>query len=403
MTDPHHAALTVQSGSTLRRQAGRPARVRNIELFFDLVYVFAVTQLSHSLLADLTVGGAFRTAVLLGMVWLAWVYTTWVTNWLEPELVPTRLMLIALALVSMVLSIGIPDAFGERGLEVGCAYAAMQIGRSAYTVWALRGDGLQRNFQRILCWCLCSGTLAVVGGFGHGNARIALWVAAILVDVLGGIVGFYTPGIGRSHTTDWQVEADHFAERCQAFVLIALGESVVVTGGTFADHHRDAATVAAFLVAFAATAGFWWIYFDRTAEDSARALAEADDPGSVARSAYHLVHPLMIAGIIVTAAADEQLLADPGHPADPALRWLMLGGTALFLLGHAMFKATVWRIMPWTRLVAIVVLAALALLAPYVSALTLGICTAVVVIAVAATGRLAIGVQGASGTGRPSR
>ncbi len=373
--------------TTLGRR-GRP-RVTNIELFFDLVYVYAVTQLSHTLLEHPDAEGALQVALLLGLVWLAWVYTTWVTNWLDPDRGPTRLMLLGLMLASLVMSAALPDAFDERGLAVGVAYAVMQVGRSAYTAWALRGDKrLQRNFERILCWCLVSGTLAVLGGLTHGHARELLWLATITIDLLGGLVGFRTPGLGRSLTTDWTVEAGYFAERFQAFVLIALGESIVVTGSTFAGHTWDGPTVAAFACAFVGAAAFWWIYFDRTAAAGAEAVAQSGDPGRLARSAYHLVHPVMVAGIIVTAAADEVLLDHPTHVASGLLRWLMLGGTALFLAGHALFKATVWHVMPWTRLVAVVLLGALALAAPYISALNLAICTAALVIMVAVSDRV---------------
>ncbi len=363
-------------------------RVTNIELFFDLVYVLAVTQLSHGLLNHLTVEGALQTALLLGMVWLVWVYTTWVTNWLDPDRIPTRLMLIALMLASLVMSTGLPDAFGDRGLAVGGAYAAMQIGRSAYAVLALRGERLQRNFQRILAWCVVSGGLALAGGFAEGRPRELLWLAAIAVDFAGGLVGFYTPGLGRSATQDWTIEGGHFAERCQAFVLIALGESIIVTGATFADHRDDVATVAAFVVAFAGAVALWWIYFDRSAEDAARIIADSDDPGRLGRSAYHLVHPVMIAGIIVTAAGDEEVLLHPTEVAAVPVRWLVLGGTALFVAGHALFKAIVWRVVPWTRIAVVVVLALMALLAPHVSALTLGCCVVLLLIALIVSDRI---------------
>src|SRR4029078_12994547 len=111
----------------------------------------------------------------------------------------------------------------------------MQIGRSVYTVFALRGERLQRNFERILAWCMVSGALALAGGFADGRGREALWLAAILVDFVGGWVGFYTPGLGRSVTQDWTIEGGHFAERCQAFILIALGESIVIIGATLAE------------------------------------------------------------------------------------------------------------------------------------------------------------------------
>jgi low temperature requirement protein LtrA len=198
-------------------------RVTNVELFFDLVYVFAVTQLSHYLLTHATLAGAIRTGLLLVMVWLVWAYTTWVTNWLDPERIAVRLLLLALVPGSLVMSAALPDAFGNRGLAVGCAYAAMQIGRSAFAVVALNGQPLQRNYQRILAWCVISGALAVAGGIAAGHARELWWAAAVGVDLLGGLVGFYTPGIGRSATSDWTIEGGHFAERCQAFILIALG------------------------------------------------------------------------------------------------------------------------------------------------------------------------------------
>src|SRR3984957_17959652 len=152
-----------QAAPLLRdRSAGQ--RVTNIELFFDLVYVFAVTQLSHYLLREPTVEGAFQTAILLAMVWLAWAYTTWVTNWLDPDRLQVRLLLVALMLVSLAMSVALPSAFGPWGLWVGGAYALMQIGRSVFMVAVLSSGTLRRNYERILVWCIASGALAVGGG-----------------------------------------------------------------------------------------------------------------------------------------------------------------------------------------------------------------------------------------------
>src|SRR5580698_2418296 len=140
------------SGTLLRDRSGAQ-RVTNIELFFDLVYVFAVTQLSHHLLADPTIGGALQTALLLAMVWLVWSYTTWVTNWLNPELMAVRLLLVVLMLISLAMSASLPRAFEDLGLWVGAGYALQQLGRTAFMVIALRGHRLQRNFLRIGAWC----------------------------------------------------------------------------------------------------------------------------------------------------------------------------------------------------------------------------------------------------------
>jgi low temperature requirement protein LtrA len=379
-------------------------RVTNVELFFDLVYVFAVTQLSHYLLAHPTVGGALQTALLLAMVWLLWVYTTWVTNWLDPERIAVRLLLLALMLTSLVLSAALPAAFGARGLAIGIAYAVMQIGRSVFTVIALRGRPLQRNFQRILAWCVVSGALAVAGGLVAGHARAACWLAAVGVDLLGGVAGFYTPGLGRSTTQDWTIEGGHFAERCQAFILIALGESIVVIGATLSGLTQvSVAAVGAFSAAFVGSAGLWWLYFDRSADEAASVIASSADPGRLGRSAYHFIHPVMVAGIIVTAAADELVLSHPDAAASPLTSWMILGGTGLFIAGHAAFKAVIWRHLSWPRITALAVIALLGLLAPHVSALVLSGCTAALVLALVMADFTGLGApaNGSPGAGSP--
>ena len=370
----------------LARHTLGAARVTNVELFFDLVYVFAVTQLSHHLLNNPTITGALQTALLLAMVWLVWAYTAWVTNWLDPRRMPVRLLLIALLLVTLVMWAAIPEAFGSRGLIIGIGYAVTQIGRSVFALMALWDGPLRQNFQRILAWCMVSGALAVAGGIVTGPARGWLWLAAVGVDLLGGVAGFYTPGLGRSATTDWTIEGNHLAERCQAFILIALGESIVVIGATLSrqlESGVSAAEAAAFLIAVIGSVGLWWLYFDRSAEEAARVIAASADPGRQGRTAYHLIHPVMVAGIIVIAAADQVVLSRPGTVGAATTAWLILGGTALFIAGHAAFKIAVWRVVPWSRLAAVAVLGLLGLAAPQLSALALGACAAAVVIAVA--------------------
>jgi low temperature requirement protein LtrA len=372
----------------LRRRVDGAQRASNIELFFDLVYVLAVTQLSDRLRNHLSVTGALQTALLLAMVWLVWSYTMWVTNWLDPERLAVRITLIALMLFSLVMSAGLPEAFASRGAWVGDSYAVMQIGRSVVAAIGLRGDALESNFRRIFVWCVASGALAVAGGLVHGDVRAACWLAAVAIDLLGGGLGFPVPGLGRSTTTDWEIEGHHIAERCQAFVLIALGESIVVIGQTLAAlsqvSHQQ---VTAFVVSFVGAVALWWIYFDRSADAATVVVVASDDPGRLGRSAYHLIHPVMVAGIIVTAAADELVVSDPSETVHAKVSWLILGGTALFLLGHAAFKATVWRVVPWARIAGIVALGLLAVLNGHVSQLDLGVGAGVVALAVAASDR----------------
>jgi low temperature requirement protein LtrA len=372
--------------SALRQ--GDATEVTNIELFFDLVYVFAVTQLSQLLVDHHTADGAVQTAVLLAMVWQIWVYTTWAVNYLDPNRAPARAMLVALMLGSLVLAAGLPDAFHNRGMLVAVTYVAMQAGRALFVIWALRGERLQIVFVRILPWTAVSSAVLLLGAAEHGHVRELLWASAVAIDLVGAALGFYVPGLRRSATTDWTISASHFAERCQAFVLIALGESIIVIGRLLKLHDPSGHDLVAFGAAFAGAVGLWWVYFDRAAEDSAREIEASSDPGRLARNAFHWIHPLIVGGIIVTAAADERVLDDPTVRGDATTAWLVLAGTALFLGGHALFKAVVWRRVSWPRLAGVAALAALGLLAPHTTALTLTICAVAVIVAVAIADRV---------------
>ena len=381
----------LDSGMLRTRDRGEQ-KVTPLELFFDLVYVYAITQLSHLLLDHPTVGGALETLFLLLVVWWAWVYTTWFTNWFDPEALPVRLVLVAVMLASLVMSVAIPGAFGERGLMFALAYVAIQVGRTGFAIVALAGSpgasdqtsrDLAMTFRRILCWFAASGVLWVAGGLLEGGARYALWMLALAVDYAGPVAHYRTPLLGRSHTEEWTIEGGHFAERCQLFVIIALGESILVTGTTFGGVEASAATVAAFAVAFVGSAALWWTYFARSARDASETIARSEDPGRMARSAYTYFHLPIIAGIIAVAASDELTVAHPGDPGTFASVSLTLGGAALFVAGHGFFVWTISGRIPWSRLAVVVALAALAPLGFAVPTLALAVTAALVVVALA--------------------
>jgi low temperature requirement protein LtrA len=171
----------------LRARDGDEERVTPLELFFDLVYVFAVTQLSHLLLDHLTVRGVLETLMLLLAVWGVWIYTAWFTNWFDPTRLEVRLVLVAVMLASLVMSVAVPEAFGERGLMFALAYVAIQVGRSAFTFIAFRkslgaSHPLSRTFQRVLCWFGAAGVLWIIGGLLDAETRYAVWLLALAVD-----------------------------------------------------------------------------------------------------------------------------------------------------------------------------------------------------------------------------
>lgn len=320
-----------------------------VELFYDLIFVFAVTQLSHRLMEHFTVQGVLTTAFLVCAVWWVWIYTTWAINWLDPERLPVRLCLFVLMLLGIVLSASIPEAFGERGLAFGAAYAAMQVGRGIFTAWALRSapPAEYRNFQRIAIWLVCSGILWVLGGLAPAEQRLAWWGAALGIEFAGPWAGFRVPLMGRSATADWQVSGHHITERCALFIIIALGEALLVTGATFSGLEWSGPIVGTMVLSFIGTAGMWWLYFDMAQEFGTSQMEGSRDPGRVARFTYTYVHVLIVAGIITLAVADEFVLAHPTGRAGAPMRWAILGGTGLYLLGNLLFRWGVSRY--WSR------------------------------------------------------
>jgi low temperature requirement protein LtrA len=342
--------------SLLRARTGLRG-VANIELFFDLVYAFAVTQLSHYLLDHATAEGVIQAAVLFGMVWTIWASTAYLVNWLDPHQLPVRWMLLAIMVVSLISSAAIPQAFGPAGLFVGASYAAVQIGRNLFAVYATRHEALERNFQRFFAWSLVGGSLAIIGGLAPGHLRDVLWALVVAIDLFSAAVGFYVPGLGRTATQEWDIDGAHAAERIQAFVMIALGESIVIIGASLTGFKGlYLGETIAYLLAFVTTVTVWWIYFDRSAAFAARALASSPDPGRLARSAFYWAQVPMVAGIIAVAAGDRLLLAQPTQPAGVATAAILLGGTAIFLAGHAAFKLAIWRHVSRSHIAAIILL-----------------------------------------------
>jgi low temperature requirement protein LtrA len=378
----------MSNGTLLRARSGRDSgRVGAIELLFDLVFVFAVTQLSHMLLEELTPSGALRTSMLLLAVWWVWIYTSWVTNWLDPERVPVRICLFVLLLAGLLLSASIPDAFGKRGLQFALAYVFMQVGRTLFFLWAVRGaeKHRRRNFQRILVWLSTSGACWIAGGLASGPARQGWWGLALTIEFLGPWMYFGVPGLGRSSIAEWDVDGSHLAERCGLFVIIALGESLLVTGATFARSNWNGEAIAGLLAAALGSIALWWIYFDTGAERANRRIRAAADPGRQARLAYTYLHLLIVAGVIVCAVGDDLVLAHPEH-ATAAGVGAILGGPLIYLVGVALFK---WvtndrRLPPLSHMVGVAMLLVVAPLAfgQAFSALQLGgLTTAILVFA----------------------
>jgi len=362
------------------------SRVTNAELFFDLVFVFAVTQLSHTLLGRFTPLGAVQVTLLFLAVWWVWVYTTWVTNWLDPEQMPVRILLFLLMLGGLVLSTSIPTAFEGRGLWFAGAYAAMQIGRTLFWLLATPSHRtpVRHNAIRILVWLCGSGAFWILGGLAEGDARLWLWIVALLIEYVSPVARFWTPGLGFSSVEAWAVEGGHMAERCAGFIIIALGEAVVVNGATFAELTWTPDNVTAFLAALVGSIAMWWIYFHRGAEAGSEMISKSEESGRVARLAYTYLHMPIVAGIILTAVADELVLKHPNGHSDLKTVLSAVGGPVLFLVGTILFKHTIRGFLQLSHGVGIIAFAALAFFASDLSPVMLSALTTAILVTVAA-------------------
>jgi low temperature requirement protein LtrA len=361
------------------------SRVTYAELFFDLVFVFAITQISHTLLAHFTLPGALQVTVLFLAVWWVWVFTSWITNWLDPEKTPVRLLLFAMMLGGLVLSTSIPKAFEERGLWFAIAYAAMQVGKTVF-LWLSTPASRPRtrmNAIRIAAWLSTSAIFWIAGGLAEGQSRLALWAVALVIEYISPALRFWIPRYGASSVADWMIEGGHMAERCALFIIIALGESVVVIGATFAELAWTGENMLAFVSALVGSIAMWWIYFHIGAEAGSEELSRSSEPGRLARLAYTYLHMPIVAGIIVAAVADELVLKHPGGHSDLKTVTSAIGGPLLFLFGTMLFKHSFRGFLQLSHGAGIIALCVLAWFAGEMSPLMLSVLTTAIMMVVA--------------------
>ncbi|QDI17272.1 low temperature requirement protein A [Serratia marcescens] len=373
------------SQNLLRVRDGQGASVSFSELLFDLIYVFAVTQLSHYLLHHLTLTGALETLLLWFAVWLAWQYTAWVTNWFNPDTRQIRLLLFAIMLLGLFAAAALPQAFGERGLIFALFYVAIQVGRSVMVLRLLApGHPLKRNFHRILGWLCISAVFWIAGGLAESNARLALWAVAVLCEYVSPMFGFRLPVLGRSDSSsEWTIEGHHLAERCQLFVIVALGETILITGATLSEMESWSLPVLiASLVAFLGSLAMWWVYFDTSSKAGSHAISQAENPGQLG-AYFHYVHVALVGAIIVCAVANELVIAHPDGRIQNATAAVLLLGPALYLFANALYKRLVYHRFPLSHLVGLLALAVLAPVAYFTDLLMVNGLTTLIMVVVA--------------------
>ena len=339
--------MTVQS-----RDENGEERVTPLELFFDLVFVFAFTQVTALISNDPSWAGLAKGLVVLGVLWWAWAAYAWLTNTIDPEEGEVRLVVFGAMVAMLVASLAVPDVFGDDAFVFACAYAVVRIAHLALYTFAGRGDrDLLAAIGRLSVGSLVAITLLFVASALDGPAQTALWVIALACDFAGAFIGG-----GRG----WRLEAGHFAERHGLIIIIAIGETIVALG-TSSTHDLGLGVLTAAALGLAIAFALWWAYFDVVAIVAERKLREATgkEQLTMARDSYSYLHLPMIAGIILFAVGVKKTLLDVSEPLATIPAVALCGGVALYLVAHILFRLRNVRSVNYRRLVVSAVLVAL--------------------------------------------
>jgi low temperature requirement protein LtrA len=337
------------------RQLGEKHAVTPLELFFDLVFVFALTQVTTLMADDLTWLGVLRGFAVLSAVWWAWAAYAWLTNTIDIDDDMLSRLVILVAMASMLVAgLAVPQAFGEYAALFGVAYFVVRLLHVVlYAVIARDDPDVLGAVRRLAPGLIGAATLIVVAGFvPAGPARAALWVVALLIDYLSPLV---------SGTTGWKLDVGHFVERHGLIIIIALGESMVALGVSAAGETLTSGVIVATSLGIVVISAMWWLYFDVVAIAAERRLESLSGPErtATARDSYTYIHVLMVFGIVLVALGLKKTLLAIDDPLKAVAEVALLGGLALYLLAHVAFRLRNIRTLNVQRLIAALLLLAL--------------------------------------------
>jgi low temperature requirement protein LtrA len=318
-------------------------RVTPLELFFDLVFVFSLTQVTTLMAADPTWVGLLRGMAVLTVLWWAWVAYVWIGTTTDAEDGVARIVMLAAMGAMFLTALAAPGAFGQLGdvaggsrdqaMLFGVTYFAVRLAHVIlFRVIGRTKPGVGAAVRRLAPGLLAGSSLILVAAFlPPGLPRGLLWALAIALDVGAPLV---------TGTKGWELSPHHFAERHGLVIIIALGESLVALGVGVADQLYDVRTIIAVVVGFTSVACLWWLYFDVVAIAAERRLAsvEIDKRNDLARDSFNYLHLPMVAGIVLLALGLKKSFVDIDAVLKPVASFALFGGVALYLLGHLLFR-----------------------------------------------------------------
>lgn len=342
--------------SALRDRSGGPhLKVTMVELFFDLVYVFTIIQLSHYLLEHQTWRGALEAATLFAAVWWAWNYTAWSANWIDPDKPAGRILMLVLMACALMMATAIHYGFGYRAWLFVAGYVSMALIRAFYMAAVMRGTQMGQNYWQLGMWSVLSGVFWVAGALIE-PLRLPLWIIAVLIDYAAPYAGFFVPGHGKTPMETWTLKGLHLLERNQLIFIIALGESILLLGGVIAGADLTGPLFLTAAIGFLLIVSMWWLYFVHSGEAAEEAFHSAEEQARLARAGLAYAHGIMVCGAIVVAVAIETIIAHPSDAVHLPAIVIAVAGPLIFLAGNMLFRRTVRRRIPLSYFAPFIVL-----------------------------------------------
>jgi low temperature requirement protein LtrA len=359
--------------------------VSPLELFFDLVFVFALSQLSHHLIEHISWRGAAETAILLIAVYCVWSYTSFQGTMFNVRRGQTKILLLVVMLLGLFMNASISEAWDDRAWAFVLPMLACQIGQGVFTTVVAPDRQFREHYTAMLGWILLSTPLWLIGAAADPDDRLWWWGIAALIDLIGAWFAHPVPGVRVLHSDDVPFDGEHMLERCRLFLIIALGETVLTTGTALAHVRLDAATVAAGTFALLAIVALWAMYFAGSDNLVSNQFEETNDPIRAARLVMN-AELVVVAGLITLAVGNELVIADPWGDGTLSLGLLLFGGALLYVLAQSWYLVMIIGRPSRPRVIgagALVVGAALsALVAPLISIAVLAVVLSATAVAV---------------------
>ncbi|GAA5189862.1 low temperature requirement protein A [Rugosimonospora acidiphila] len=350
--------MTGNQAEQVLRGRERAPSASYMELFFDLAFIFSLTELTRVLLVDLSVGGALRFLLLLAAMWWVWTVTAWSTDWFDPEQRFVRALLAWVMIGILLQAVALTRAFGPEALVFAGTYVAIHLGRGAGLAYRLRGHPAARRSARVAIWFVITGVAWIVGALVPA-ARHPLWAVAIVIDGTIGLFGYPVPGLGRSTQAELRVSGEHFSERFGQFVIVAIGELILMSSLAIREVGFHPASTVAFVLSFINALLFTQIYHLPLGRGLPAFMEESRTPGRTALISGYL-HYLLLAGILTASAGNVLVIEHAGGPGQIRYSLVVVVGAAVFLawrivlLFAAAGRAAWWRALALVAVLAVV-------------------------------------------------